>query len=51
VMRVIQSHLHLDEENLLELIMEETKQEGLSDVQALQMIKKAKKLQNCSQTT
>ncbi len=44
VMRLIRNSLHLNENELMKLVMDETKQEGLSDVQALYMIERAKRM-------
>ena len=44
VMTLIQKSLDLNDEALVELLMNETKNEGLSDIQALEMIKETRRM-------
>ena len=42
LMRMIQDYPELSEKELLKLLMEHSKEEGLGDVQALEMIRKVR---------
>ncbi len=44
IMTLIRNSLHLNENELMKLVMSETEKEGLSDVQALYMIERAKRM-------